>query len=48
MGPRVIMIRARAAPAEWNPYARLMIRRTRLLSPSCRPFDLTVNCTPLR
>src|ERR1035438_615155 len=35
MGPRVTMIRARAAPAEWNPYARLMIRRTRLFSPSC-------------
>src|SRR5664280_2534869 len=35
MGPRVTMIRARAAPAEWNPYARLMIRRTRLFRPSC-------------
>ena len=27
MGPRVTTIRARAAPAEWDPYARLMIRQ---------------------
>jgi hypothetical protein len=29
------MMSARAALAEWNPYARLTIRRTRRLSPSC-------------
>lgn len=42
MGPRVSMMRARAALGVWKPRARRMIRCTALLSPSARALLMPV------
>ena len=46
MGPRVVMIRARAALAERKPKARLMMSRTCRLSPSWCAVDGEIERPP--
>jgi hypothetical protein len=46
--PRLSRASAMRASGDLNPKAILVIRRILVLVDSIRPFDLTVNCTPLR